>query len=85
MIREDALRDILIQLAIACKSSAQENAHLMIEVAALRETVSALDPTFSETFENRQEEKKNQVSEQFSPALRSLDGLVQKLKAGEVC
>lgn len=85
MIREDFLRDALIQLATACKSSAQENAHLMIEVAALRETVSALDPTFSETFEHRQEEKKNQVSQQFSFALQSLDGLIQKLKDREVC
>ncbi len=85
MIREDALRETLVQLATACKSSAQENAHLMIEVAALRETVSVLDPTFSETLDNYREEKKSQVLEQFRFALRSLDDLIQRLKAGEIC
>jgi len=85
MLNEDSLRDILIAMAMARKSSVQNFVSLLIEVAALRDTVRALDPTFSETFENRKRANENRVVLEFSPLIEMCDEIIRKLEAGEVC
>jgi hypothetical protein len=80
-----ALQQTLIVLAHTCKTSALLLASLAVEVAALRETVSVLDPTFQETFGNRNQEYQNQVSQRFPDVTDLFDNLIQRLKDGEIC
>ena len=85
MINPTALRVILITLTRACKTSAQENAALAVEIASLRETVRALDPTFSETFQTRKQEHVDLIAPKFSTLIQMFDEIIGRLEAGEVC
>jgi hypothetical protein len=85
MINEAALRDALIAIAIGQKASAEQFFSLAVEVAALRDTVRSLDPTFSETFEFRKQEKRNLASPDFLAVTGLCDEIIRQLKAGEVC
>jgi hypothetical protein len=79
------LQQALIVLAYTCKTSALQIASLAVEVAALRETVSVLDPTFQETFESRNREYQNLISQKFPDVTALFDDLIRRLKDGEIC
>jgi type IV secretory pathway VirD2 relaxase len=85
MINESALRETLVSLAEDCKSMCEQQISLQVEVAALRETVRALDPTFSDNFEARKKAAKGKVSELFAHALEVYDVLIERLKGGDIC
>jgi hypothetical protein len=55
----------------------------MDEVAALRETVRGLDPTFDDVFRNRKADASS--AELRKLAGQQFDGLIQQLKAGLIC
>jgi hypothetical protein len=79
------LQQALILLTYTCKTSALQIASLAVEVVALRETVRALDPTFQETFERRNREYQDLVSQKFPDVTALFDNLIQRLKDGEIC
>ena len=85
MINETALRETLISLAEDCKSICEKQICLHVEVAALRETVRALDPTFSDNFEARKKAAQGKVSELYGLTVEVYDALIERLKAGDVC
>jgi hypothetical protein len=85
MVNEEGLRDALISLVKDCRSLYEMIASTQAEVAALRETVRALDPTFSDNFQQRKEYFQSLASEQYPTALRYYEKIIQKLEGGYVC
>jgi hypothetical protein len=83
VINETALRDTLIILAENVKKHHEILSLAMDEIAALRETVRALDPTFDDVFRNR---KADLSSVEFRRQSAEIyDGLIRLLKSGAVC
>ena len=85
MISESALRDVLISLAKWAKECARTDAQLLVEIGVLRETVRALDPTFSENFAFRKEEMLSRTASESAALLAGLDQIIEKLESGYVC
>ena len=85
MINELALRDALLALAEQSKTQYLMFSAVLNEVAALRETVRGLDPTFSEVLEDRRKQSQEDTREIVLLTLRLLDGIIARLKGGEVC
>lgn len=85
MINEPALKEVLIILARSFKLSAETEASLIIELGALRETVRALDPTFSENFEHRKGEALSQNARQIAVLTQKSEEIIQLLESGYVC
>jgi ribosomal protein L16 Arg81 hydroxylase len=83
MINEPALRDALLALAEQNKLEYVMLSTMLDELAALRETVRGLDPTFSEVLE--QKRKENSTVQERIAILRMLNEIIRRLKAGEVC
>jgi hypothetical protein len=83
MINESKLRDTLIILAETVRKHHEILSLAMDEVAALRETVRGLDPTFDDVFRNR---KADLSSVEFRRQSDEIFGaLIQLLKNGAVC
>jgi hypothetical protein len=83
MINESKLRDTLIILAENVRKHHEILSLAMDEVAALRETVRGLDPTFDDVFRNR---KADLSSVEFRRQSDEIFGaLIQLLKNGAVC
>jgi hypothetical protein len=85
MINEPVLRETLIALAGHAKSQYVMLSSTLNEVAALRETVRGLDPTFSEVLEDRRENQAKQSAEVVSQTIRLLDDLIRVLRDRGVC
>ena len=84
MINENALRDVLVTLAEINKSQYSLIVDLTGEVAALERTVSALDPTFADTFAQRRKQSVQKALASSQTALARYDNLIQKMKDGLV-
>jgi hypothetical protein len=85
MINEKALKDVLVTLAEINKSQYVLLMDLGSEIAALKQTMRGLDPTFSETFDRRKKEAAAEVTAQTrDSSLARFDGLIQKMKDGLV-
>jgi hypothetical protein len=85
MINESALKDALLALAEQNKTQYIMLSSVLNEVAALRETVRGLDPTFSEVLEDRRKQSQEDTREVFLQALRLMNEIIHRLQAGEVC
>jgi hypothetical protein len=83
MINEAVLRDALVSLAEQAKAQHVGLCAVAQEVAALRETVRGLDPTFSELFEKQRQAQS--IAEVESVAVGLLDEIIRRLRNGEVC
>jgi hypothetical protein len=83
MINENALRDVLIALAEQAKTQHDVLSHVMDEVAALRQTVQGLDPTFSDVLRERTADLSSAQMQRL--AAQQFDDLTRRLKDGEVC
>jgi hypothetical protein len=83
VINESALKDALLALAEQNKVQYAMISLVLDEVAALRETVRGLDPTFSEVLE--QKRKESSTAQERVAVLRSMNEIIQRLKDGEVC
>jgi hypothetical protein len=77
-IHEPALRDALATLAEQLKTQYVMLSVTLDEVAALRETVRGLDPTFSEVLE--QKRKENSTVPERLEMLRLLNEIIRRLK-----
>jgi len=78
MINENALRDALVALATQCKTQQDLLSHVMDEVAALRETVRGLDPTFSDVLDVQRKNQSNVAIRRIANQL--IDDLIRRLK-----
>jgi hypothetical protein len=85
MINEPALKDALLALAEQNKTQYVMLSTVLNEVAALRETVRGLDPTFSEVLEDRRKQSQEDTREVVLQTLRLLNEIIHRLQAGEVC
>ena len=87
MINEKNLRDVLLSLATQSLTQYETFAVLSEEVAALRETVRGLDPTFDDVLAQKQTHRaETSSSTVIVPVVKSLlSETIRKLKAGEVC
>ena len=82
MIYEDNLNETLIGITNHCRSLYEHVSLLLEEVAALRDTVRGLDPTFDDVFAMR----KNDISaaEIRKSGLRQYDQIIEQLRGGSV-
>lgn len=85
MVNESALKNTLIYLAEDAKTNYTMIASLVNEIAALRETVKGLDPTFSDVLEVKRDESQDRADEKIRASLAAYDSLIQRLKDGLGC
>ena len=84
MINENALRDVLVNLAEINRNQYVLLVDLGCEIAALKQTIRALDPTFSETFERRKKEATQATTQSKDSSLARFDRLIQQMRDGLV-
>lgn len=82
MLNEMVLKDALISMAEQYRFLYLVQSDLIDEIAALRETVRGLDPTFDEVL--AQKRKENASDHIRQAAVPLLDAIVQRLKDGLV-
>ena len=83
MVDDLVLYSILIALSEACKQQGLALIQTMQEVAALRDTVKGLDPTFSDVHKQSRENRSKEVAERFPQIIvltQSLDDMIRELK-----
>jgi hypothetical protein len=80
MINENALKEVLVTLAEINKSQYSLIVDLTSEIAALEETMRALDPTFADTFAQRRKQAAQKAGASSQTALARYDNLIQKMK-----
>jgi hypothetical protein len=85
MINETALRDVLMALLEQQKSQMIFHSGVLRELAALRETVRGLDPTFADVIEHKREEAKTREGDIVARQVQLFDEMLQKVKSGYVC
>ena len=85
MIDESALKETLLYLAEDNRTNYIMIASLTNEIAALRETVRGLDPTFREVLEVKRDESEAIGERHINNAIAEYDQIVQRLKEGYVC
>jgi hypothetical protein len=83
MINENALRDVLIVLLQQVKIQHEVLSRVMDEVAALRQTVRGLDPTFDDVFRERKSDLSSVAMRKA--AAQQFDDLIRRVNDGEVC
>ena len=85
MINESALRKTLLVLTDIAKGQYELIVSSMIELAALRETVRGLDPTFADILATKREQALQNALPITPELVARLDDLTRILKSGEVC
>lgn len=80
MINENALKDVLVNLAEINRDQYALLVDLGCEIAALKQTVRALDPTFVETFDRRIKEAAQATARKKESSIAGFDGLIRRLK-----
>jgi hypothetical protein len=73
-----SLRSLLISLAAENKKQYLMLSAMLNELAALRETVRALDPTFADVLTKKQQEAADSTREVFLQQVASLDATIQR-------
>ena len=85
MINEPALRDALLSLTEIAKGQYELMVSSMVELAALRETVHGLDPTFDDTLAMKRQQALQNTLPSTTGLVAIFDALTRQLKAGDVC
>ena len=85
MINENALRDALLALATDARSSYVMIASMLRELAALRETVRGLDPTFVDILERERQQAVRNDDAEVRALIVHYDEIIRRLTVGEVC
>jgi hypothetical protein len=81
MIDEANLRDVLTGLAMETRSAFVMSASILNELAALRETVRDLDPTFADVIEQRRKEAEARGAVEVARVLAGIDEMIEQLKS----
>ncbi|HEY6764034.1 MAG TPA: hypothetical protein VI386_04630 [Candidatus Sulfotelmatobacter sp.] len=84
MINENALTDALVSLAEISKNQYVFFSVLVNEVAALREAVRGLDPTFDDIFGKRQEQVAQATAASEKAVIAQYEEIIRKLRIGVV-
>lgn len=85
MINEGALRDTLLSMASNSRMLYVALTSALNEVAALRETVRGLDPTFADVMEERRQQEAQKTADIVQGIIDGYDLIIEKLKEGYVC
>jgi hypothetical protein len=85
VINEPALRDALLALTEVAKRQAELLVSLTAEVAAVRDSMKGLDPTFDDTFAMKRQQVLQKQLPSYGGLIFSLEEITRKLKSGEVC
>lgn len=85
MINESALKETLIALFEDSRTNFIMIASLTNEIAALREAVRGLDPTFADVLEQKRDEREAIGTQKVESVLAGYDLTIQRLKEGHVC
>jgi hypothetical protein len=85
MINESALRDTLLAIVNDSKTLYLMISALNDEIAAMRETVQGLDPTFSDVMAVRMKEIEKQKAPIVQAATDLYDEIFQRVRDGYVC
>lgn len=85
MINESALKDALLALAQQTKTQYLMTSAILNELAAVRETVRGLDPTFADVLATKQKQSQEETNEVVLTTIRLLDQIIERLKAGVIC
>jgi hypothetical protein len=85
VINESALKDALLALTEIAKNQYELIVSSMSEIAAVREAVRGLDPTFDDTLATKRQQALQNILPITTRSVAILDGLARKLKDGEVC
>lgn len=85
VLNEKALRETLLNLVRIIKSQTEVYASLTIELAATKETLRALDPSFDDTLTKKRHLVEQSISLSVVGLIGTLDLLTQRLTSGEVC
>ncbi|HEX4075918.1 MAG TPA: hypothetical protein VHX49_11005 [Candidatus Acidoferrales bacterium] len=84
MIKESALRQTLLVLTDVAKGQYELIVSSMIELAALRETVRGLDPTFADVLATKREQALRNALPITPELVARLDELTRILKSEEI-
>lgn len=85
MIKETALRDALMAAINSSRTNYIMISSVLAELAAVRETVRGLDPTFADVLAQKQREAAAATSAEVKEIISGYDEILERLKAGEVC
>jgi len=85
VINESALKDALLALAQQTKTQYLMTSAILNELAAVRETVRGLDPTFADVLATKQKQSQEETNEVVLTTIRLLDQIIERLKAGVIC
>lgn len=85
MINEASLKDALLALARQSKTQYVMLSSVLNEVAALRETVRGLDPTFADVLEKKRLEAGQAQAAIVTAVIQQYDEILRRLERGEVC
>jgi outer membrane protein TolC len=85
MIDENALRDVLLALLEQQKNQYVFYSAALSELAALRETVKGLDPTFSDVIEQKRKEQADSTRDVVAAQVQLFDEMLRQVKARYVC
>jgi hypothetical protein len=80
MINQEYLKDVLVTLAEINKSQYSQIVDLTSELAALEETMRALDPTFADNFAQRRKQSAQKALASSQTALAQYDNLIHKMR-----
>ncbi|HTC61522.1 MAG TPA: hypothetical protein VK709_01655 [Candidatus Saccharimonadales bacterium] len=78
MVDESSLRDSLILVATELKKQYLMLSAILNELAAVRESVRGLDPTFSDVLAERQRRIAVEPDKSVSAQVKILDGLIDR-------
>ena len=85
MINENALRDALLALATDGRSNYVMISSVLNELAAIREIVRGLDPTFAHILDQKRQGAAQGDAESVRVVIARYDEIIRRLYNGEVC
>ena len=80
MIDESELKDTLIILVAFCRKSFDFSVQTLNELAAVRESVRGLDPTFSDVLSGHRKYYSESEKEAVDQILKDYDDLIERLE-----
>jgi len=85
MTDEMALRDVLMALVSGSKNNYIMISAALAELAAAREILSSLDPTFADVLEKKRQQAEAERDSVAKTVIGQYDAIIQGLKDGDVC
>lgn len=84
MLNEQGVKDAIIELLEVAKSQTELLASTMAELAAVRNAIKPLDPTFEDNFAVRRRLALQKVLPLLSEPIGRIETLIQRIHSGEI-